>query len=123
MNRRLHVFNVSLLVIFLAVVSCSDTSPKLVPPPAPVPTDKVINSANGETFEPKVDILFVIANDTSMFTYQPNLINNAAQFTAEIIKNKILDYHIGVTSAMGTNQRRGGAWGGRLAGKFVTPKS
>lgn len=90
-----------ILTIGIGLVSCSPTSPKLLPKPdAPPPEPVKVTSANVE-FDPRVDILFVVDDSGSMGSHQQNLSNNIAAFTAEIQKNKILDYHIGVlTSSM-----------------------
>jgi hypothetical protein len=49
-------------------------------------------------FNPKIDILFVIDNSTSMKQTQENLRKNIDKFADGILKNKMIDYHIGVTS-------------------------
>ncbi|MCB9027405.1 MAG: VWA domain-containing protein [Bdellovibrionaceae bacterium] len=51
------------------------------------------------TFEPKVDILFVIDNSGSMDKYQQNLARQATSFTNRIAQNILLDYHIGVVTS------------------------
>ncbi|MCB0391207.1 MAG: VWA domain-containing protein [Bdellovibrionales bacterium] len=51
------------------------------------------------TFEPKVDILFVIDNSGSMGTHQSNLSRNVSSFTNQITQNVLLDYHIGVITS------------------------
>lgn len=121
MNRWSRILLGGFCLLGALVTSCSAESPKLVPLPL-LKKEKVVDSANGETFDPKVDILFVVASDSSMEAFQQNLIANFADFTAEMFKNGIVNYHIGVVSAMATNQNRG-AWGGRLAGQipFVSP--
>jgi len=104
----------------LAVLSCSKSDPMLTLKGTKV-VEKV-STTPSSTFDPKVDILFVVANDSSMEAYQKNLVTNAALFTQEIFKNKTLNYHIGVINAMADDQNLG-AWGGRLNGniRFITP--
>ena len=51
------------------------------------------------TFEPKVDILFVIDNSGSMSSHQRNLARNVMSFTNQITQNLLLDYHIGVVTS------------------------
>lgn len=49
-------------------------------------------------FNPQVDILFVTDNSASMTEAQKNLTANMEKFTAGILKNKMIDYQIGVIS-------------------------
>jgi hypothetical protein len=116
--RPVSLIVLSALAICLCLpsVSCSPASPKLDEKPKEGVPEKVINAGDTrQIFAPKVDILLVIANDSSMSSFQENLAKNASLFTAEILKDKILDFHIGVVTAMANDQGRG-PWGGRLAG-------
>lgn len=85
----------ALLFTFL-LVSCAEDSLKLVP--MPDPAEKLEENLGDVSFniKPKVDILFVVDDSGSMNTHQKNLASNIALFTSGIIKNIILDYHIGV---------------------------
>lgn len=56
-------------------------------------------------FNPQVDVLFVIDNSDSMKSAQENLVRNVDRFTAEIVKNKMIDYHIGVTTVWDSSER------------------
>lgn len=56
-------------------------------------------------FNPKVDILFVTDNSDSMKSAQDNLVRNIDHFTAGIVKNKMIDYHIGVISVWDSSDR------------------
>lgn len=56
-------------------------------------------------FNPAVDILFVTDNSDSMKAAQENLVNNLSRFTAGISRNKMIDYHIGVTSTWDSSER------------------
>ena len=105
-----------LTAICLLVIACSPASPKLVEK-SKAKLEKVKDSRDTRVvFAPQVDILLVIANDSSMEAQAARLRANASQFTSEIFKNKFVDYHIGVINAMATDQRLGPVWGGRLNG-------
>ncbi|MCB0357749.1 MAG: VWA domain-containing protein, partial [Bdellovibrionales bacterium] len=98
--------NVSLLSLLLFVsLACSDDAVR-----------KLDESVRGKvkkqdkikdvklTFQPMVDILFVIDNSGSMGNHQANLARNVVSFTSSIVNNVLLDYHIGVvTSDMTTH--------------------
>ncbi|QDK37361.1 hypothetical protein [Bdellovibrio sp. NC01] len=56
-------------------------------------------------FNPQVDILFVMDNSDSMKSAQENLNRNIDRFTAGIVKNKMIDYHIGVVSTWDSSER------------------
>lgn len=56
-------------------------------------------------FNPQVDILFVTDNSDSMKTAQANLVRNIDKFTDGIVKNKMIDYHIGVISTWDSSER------------------
>jgi hypothetical protein len=94
------------------MINCAPESPKLKPMPI-IANEKI--SANTEAFSPAVDILFVIASDSSMAEHQKVLAANAQKFTDEIFNNAIVDYHVGVINAMSYDQHQG-PWGGRLSG-------
>lgn len=56
-------------------------------------------------FNPQVDILFVTDNSDSMKSAQENLLRNIDRFTSGILKNKMIDYHIGVISVWDSSDR------------------
>lgn len=56
-------------------------------------------------FNPQVDILFVTDNSDSMKSAQENLVRNIDRFTSGIVKNKMIDYHIGVISVWDSSDR------------------
>lgn len=56
-------------------------------------------------FNPQVDILFVTDNSDSMKSAQENLVRNIDRFTAGILRNKMIDYHIGVISVWDSSER------------------
>lgn len=76
---------------------CSPESPKAVTPPVGK-IEKIENSDETASFNPAVDILFVVDDSGSMASHQTNLSKNISLFTAEIQKNQFLDYHIGVVT-------------------------
>jgi hypothetical protein len=104
----------TLPVILVGLTACENASPKLVGEP-PRETRK---SAGTElqTFNPSVDVLFVIDDSGSMYTHQKNLQDNVDLFTNGISTNKFVDYHIGVISTSDTFSSTGHG-GGVLAGR------
>lgn len=56
-------------------------------------------------FNPQVDILFITDNSDSMRTAQSNLVRNIDKFSDGIVKNKMIDYHIGVTATWDSSER------------------
>ena len=100
-----------IFLFFLVLNSCSDRVANKLDE-APRPKVKIEDKISDVTltFEPKVDILFVIDNSGSMGSHQYNLARQVNNFSHQITKNVLLDYHIGVlTSDMEKN-------GGELIG-------
>lgn len=56
-------------------------------------------------FNPQVDILFVTDNSESMKSAQENLVTNIDRFTAGLMKNRMIDYHIGTISVWDSSDR------------------
>lgn len=56
-------------------------------------------------FNPQVDILFVTDNSDSMKSAQANLVRNIDKFADGIVKNRMIDYHIGVVSTWDSSER------------------
>lgn len=56
-------------------------------------------------FNPQVDILFVTDNSDSMKSAQSNLVRNIDKFSDGIVKNKMIDYHVGVVSTWDSSER------------------
>lgn len=105
------IINQSVLALCagLLLVGCNNTSPKLVGEP-PRETRKTAGTEL-QTFNPTVDILFVIDDSGSMSGHQRNLQANTDLFTAGLQRNKFVDYHIGVISTSdqyGNGSRSGG---------------
>lgn len=74
----------------------------------PTQTFEWITEDGGQSqldFNPKVDILFVTDNSESMKSAQENLVKNIDRFTAGIVKNKMIDYHIGTVSVWDSSER------------------
>ncbi len=89
---------VAAAVCVLAVMaSCSPETPYREPHLGQ-PVEKVRNSEEHATFNQEVDILFVVDDSGSMSSHQSNLSKNIKQFTAEVQKTQMLDYHIGVVT-------------------------
>lgn len=98
----------------MGLVACSPETPKLVPRPE-VKKERVRNVGTRVSFNPRVDIMFVVDDSGSMSTHQQNLSKNIQLFTAGIQSNQILDYNIGViTTSMDSFGRTRG--GGQLVG-------
>ncbi len=56
-------------------------------------------------FNPKIDILFIVDNSDSMKSTQDNIRRNISHFTAGILKNRMIDFHIGVVSTWDNTER------------------
>lgn len=81
-----------------------------IPTPQDIPSQqfKWITEDGGQSqleFNPQVDILFITDNSDSMKTAQENLSRNIDRFTEGIVKNKMIDYHIGVASCWDSSDR------------------
>jgi hypothetical protein len=112
-----------LSLLALALAACSAKTAdiygqrELAQPPAPeipkyaqIPADQIkwitVDGGNGALdFHPEVDILFVVDNSDSMKSAEDNLQRNVDYFAAALRKNKMIDYHIGVTSVWDSSPR------------------
>lgn len=101
--------------LLLGLAACENPSPKLVGEP-PRETRKS-EGAELQTFNPSVDILFIIDDSGSMYTHQRNMQDNVDLFTNGIATNKFVDYHIGVITTTDTYNARLGNGGGVLSGR------
>lgn len=107
-------------LMFLA--ACSPESSDFIsvepweaPPETPIPQYDPIpeqqfnwiteDGGQSQTFNPQVDILFVTDNSESMKSAQENLSRNIDRFTAKLMSNQMIDYHIGVVSAWDNSDR------------------
>lgn len=85
------------LVLFVVLLSgCYNGESTLIPKQPFVP-EEILQGYN-ISVSPKVDILFLIDDSGSMGSAQDKLAKNISLFTAEMEKNKFLDYQIGVIS-------------------------
>lgn len=91
----------AILIASLSLIACSENTPKNVLP-VHVKREKVKdNGSERYTFNPRVDVLFVVDDSGSMETHQQNLAKNIDLFVKGLSNNQILDYHFGVlTSSM-----------------------
>jgi hypothetical protein len=85
-------------------ISCSNTDPKLVlpdhtPPPPVGQAPKKESAGTVLADQPKVDILFVIDDSSSMSAHQQELSANVGLFVQGFFGGSSLDYHIGVTTS------------------------
>ena len=88
---------IGLLIPALFILGCqADPAEKKVPKDE----KKIVNKGlNNVSFNPAVDILFIVDDSGSMSTFQANMAANAELFVQEIFKSKFIDYHIGVTTS------------------------
>lgn len=101
----------------LVLSACESSTPKLVGVP---PEDIRKSEGSGvQTFNPAVDILFVIDDSGSMMSHQDNLRNNLNLFTAGLVSNKFVDYHIGVITTSENYQSYSQKGGGALVGRSI----
>ncbi len=94
-----------LLLSMLLVAGCdSDPSTFKIPFPDKEFVDK---AGNVDSYNPEVDILFIIDDSGSMSSYQQRLAENADIFIERFFNARFIDYHIGVT----TSTEDGGIFG------------
>jgi hypothetical protein len=116
-QRKFQAIGLAALVALIA--ACSQVSDKGAIPPDGPPQKKVTDHDETVSFNPKVDILFVVDDSGSMESHQSNLSANIKLFTQEIQKTTFLDYHIGVvtTSMDGSADcDQTGGWSERACG-------
>lgn len=86
-----------LMTLFALIVSCqAEPGPKNEPLDLKKQGSKDLK---GVSFNPAVDILFIIDDSGSMTTFQNELATNAELFIEQFFKTKFIDYHIGVTTS------------------------
>ncbi len=117
---RTHMNYTALLIAITFLAACSPqtatmtaTKTYVQPTPpiyAPVVEQKAgwITEDGGQSqldFNPQVDILFVTDNSDSMKSAQANLVRNIDKFTDGIVKNRMIDYHIGVVATWDSSER------------------
>jgi hypothetical protein len=119
-NVKTPIIYATLLMTTTLLAACSPqtasmvaTKPYAQPTPpsfAPVAEQKSgwITEDGGQSqldFNPQVDILFLTDNSDSMKSAQANLVHNIYKFADGIIRNKMVDYHIGVVSTWDSSDR------------------
>ncbi len=94
------IFKIIFLSGFCFFASCTEKNPKLIPK-VELETDSKTEVApvGKDTFQPKLDILFVIDDSGSMSEHQQNLANNISKFADAIVRTTYLDYHVGVVTS------------------------
>jgi hypothetical protein len=83
------------LVIFSA---CAPENPKRQPPSEVNAVEALDPGTLTAEAESKVDILFVVDDSASMNSHQRNLSANIRNFTEQVEKSTLLDFHIAVTT-------------------------
>lgn len=113
MRHTSKKFQFAILTGLLALATaCSNTADKGgIPEPADAPKKKVTDADETVSFNPRVDILFVVDDSSSMTSHQSNLSRNIKLFTAEIQKTTFLDYHIGVVTTSMDHVDPSSPWG------------
>lgn len=102
---------------FVVFSACTEKTPKLIPR-VKVQTDSKTDVApvGKDTFQPKLDILFVIDDSGSMDEHQQNLANNISKFADAIVRTTYLDYHVGVITSTAASYYTPNKCCGRLVG-------
>lgn len=87
---------ISLMLLPLLVLACqAEPGSKKVPKRE----RKIIKNGNVQSFNPKIDVLFIVDDSGSMSSHQTHFSANANIFIQEILKSQFIDYHIGVTTS------------------------
>jgi hypothetical protein len=76
--------------------------------PIPAQEFKWMTEDGGQSqfdFNPRIDLLFVVDNSESMRAAQENLRNNIHRFAEGLLKNRMIDFHIGVISIWDQSER------------------
>ncbi|MFN7453657.1 MAG: hypothetical protein ACK5RO_03255 [Pseudobdellovibrionaceae bacterium] len=111
---------IPLILCGLFLLGCAEDTNKMLPKPDDQTERRKL--ATQITYTSKVDILFVVDDSGSMSSHQNNLSRNIDIFVNDIVKNRILDYQIGVISSTGDNFQADPCSNGYLCGtpRFVT---
>lgn len=90
--------------LLLVLAACRNQSADVAPPP----TEYGITGTGGlrvtERYIPKVDIVFIVDNSTSMLVHQTKLGEGIDQFVQAIANTKNIDFHIGVMQIWDTER-------------------
>jgi hypothetical protein len=112
------------ILMLMFIVGCIESSPtteKKIPLKPEIPNEISEDAGfSKESFQPTLDILFVIDDSGSMGSHQKNLADNVKLFADAIVKTTFLDYHVGVITSSAGSQFLG-TGGGKLFGnpKYV----
>lgn len=83
----------------MALIACAPPNPDLgAPPERPMAVEQEAARPQSVNVTPKVDILFVVDNSSSMDAHQENLKANIDRFVAAFETKANVDFHIGVVS-------------------------
>ncbi|MDZ4677972.1 MAG: hypothetical protein SGI74_10765 [Oligoflexia bacterium] len=93
-----NILMLSMSVLVLANFACSPTSPRRQPPLEEFKQLSLTPQIEKLEANNKVDILFVIDVSASMAKHQQTLADNIENFVKVFARNKVIDFHIGVTS-------------------------
>ena len=93
---KLLILLITFTFLLLSCNQSSDPSPKGIPFEPAKKADKKLNDVS---FNPSVDILFVIDDSGSMRDFQNKLAQNAEIFIERFFQVKFIDYHIAVTTS------------------------
>lgn len=94
---RLSILGSVAALLVAGLMGCqAEPGLKKIPKNNKVKVDKKLNDVS---FNPAVDILFIIDDSYSMNSFQDLLAKNAADFVERFFSTKFIDYHIGVTTS------------------------
>lgn len=98
---------ISAAALALGFAACSPKNARLYSPPETL-TQKEVQAGDTRTYSynPRVDILFVVDNSFSMDKHQSNLAANIDKFVNKFTEKKQLDFHIGVVSVSDMSRYR-----------------
>jgi len=94
-----NLFNTILTVAALST-GCAPSNPRLEAPlEKNTPVETLADGNDDVEVNSELDILFVIDDSNSMGKHQYNLANNISEFVKGFAKSKLVDFHIGITTA------------------------
>ena len=87
---------IGIIVIFLFFMGCQPDSNRKK---YPLVEKQIIKKTLTDSYNPSVDILFIIDNSGSMGSFQELLSKNARLFIDKFLDTEFIDYHIAVTTS------------------------
>lgn len=97
----------TLTTVTVGLTACSPKNARLNSPPESVQRSEVqAGDSRSYSYNPRVDILFVVDNSYSMDKHQSNLSANIDRFVNKFVEKKQLDFHIGVVSVSDSSRYR-----------------